>query len=258
MHIQCTYNEEYEIFFKSVVDYVIDCWGDELDLSEVEIIELVDISKFNYETDGKVYNQGKNILVTSRLYDELDILDINKCKDSNTFKLIVSTLYHEMGHASDRKKMLNLYKIVEENPTSEEGVASLFWLEYITEKRNAEKNFVDYDSFCTDVVKSEWRAYKTEFGRAGSDNFAYLCKVLPYFMGRTIDPQKRKKYMGIMKNSLVKEFIIEVDKEIKNLEKEYPFDEPEKLQGLYNIINIFFNKFRDAYEPYWEDSEYMV
>lgn len=64
--------------------------------------------------------------------------------------------------------------------------------------------------------------------------------------------------MGIMKNSLVKEFIIEVDKEIKNLEKEYPFDEPEKLQGLYNIINIFFNKFRDAYEPYWEDSEYMV
>ena len=145
---------------------------------------------------------------------------------------------------------IEFYKIVKENPTSEEGVASLFWLEYITEKRNAEKNFVDYDSFCTDVVKSEWRAYKTEFGRAASDNFAYLCKVLPYFMGRTIDPQKRKKYMGIMKNSLVKEFIIEVDKEIKNLEKEYPFDEPEKLQGLYNIINIFFNKFRDAYEPY--------
>lgn len=102
--------------------------------------------------------------------------------------------------------MPNLYRVVEENPTSAEGVASLFWLEYIAEKRSVEKNLVDHDSFCTDIAKSEWRAYKTEFGRAGSDNFTYLCKVLPYFMGRTIDPQKRKKYMGIMKNRLVKEF----------------------------------------------------
>ena len=250
MRVQCTYNQEYEIFLKAVVDYVIERWGDELDLSGAETIELVDISEFNYETDGKVYNEGKNILVTSRLYDELDVLDINKCKNSNTFKLIVSTLYHEMGHVSDLKKMPNLYSIAAENPTSAEGIASLFWLEYIAEKRNAEKNLVDHDSFCTDVAKSEWRAYKTEFGRAGSDNFTYLCKVLPYFMGRTIDPQKRKKYMEIMKNRLVKEFVIEVDKEIRKLEKKSPFDEPEKLQGLYDIINIFFNKFREAYEPY--------
>ena len=73
MRVECAYNQEYEIFLRAIVDYVIDRWGDELDLSEVETIELVDISKFNYETDGKVYNQGKNILVTSRLYDELDI-----------------------------------------------------------------------------------------------------------------------------------------------------------------------------------------
>lgn len=250
VRVQCTYNQEYEIFLKAVVDYVIECWGDELDLSGVETIELVDISEFNYETDGKVYNEGKNILVTSRLYDELDVLDINKCKNSNTFKLIVGTLCHEMGHVSDWKKMPNLYRIVEENSTSAEGVASLFWLEYIVEKRNAEKNIVDHDSFCKDVAKSEWRAYKTDLERAGSDNFTYLCKVLPYFMGRTIDPQKRKKYMGIMRNRLVKEFVIELDREIKKLEKECPFDEPEKLRGLYNIINIFFNKFREAYEPY--------
>ena len=64
--------------------------------------------------------------------------------------------------------------------------------------------------------------------------------------------------MGIMKNRLVKEFVIEVDKEIKKLEKEYPFDEPEKLQDLYSIINIFFNKFREAYEPYQEGWEYMA
>ena len=61
-----------------------------------------------------------------------------------------------------------------------------------------------------------------------------------------------------MRNRLVKEFVIELDREIKKLEKECPFDEPEKLRGLYNIINIFFNKFREAYEPYQEGREYMA
>lgn len=40
MRVQCTYNQEYEIFLKAVVDYVIERWGDELDLSGAETIEL--------------------------------------------------------------------------------------------------------------------------------------------------------------------------------------------------------------------------
>ena len=47
-------------------------------------------------------------------------------------------------------------------------------------------------------------------------------KYYHILMGRTIDPQKRKKYMEIMKNRLVKEFVIEVDKEIRKLEKKVP------------------------------------
>ena len=67
MRVQCTYNQEYEIFLKAVVDYVIERWGDELDLSGAETIELVDISEFNYETDGKVYEMhrtGKSLTLS--------------------------------------------------------------------------------------------------------------------------------------------------------------------------------------------------
>ena len=249
MQIECTYNSAYEKFLKEVVAYVINFCGAELDLSGIEKIELIDSGEFEYETDGKIYNEGRNLIVTSRLYDQLEQLNIKDIENTENFQLIVNTLYHEMGHASDWKKMPRLYGLVEENATSALGLASLFWTEYLAEKRSSEKGLVSYDSFCLDVAQSEWKVYKVDFCKVGTDNFFYLCKVLPYFMGRTIASEKREKYLGIMKNSLVKEFILELDQEIKHLEKEYPFDAPEKLRDLYDIMNKFYKKFKKAFMP---------
>lgn len=64
MQIECTYNPAYEKFLKEVVAYVIDLWGADLDLSGIEKIELIDSGEFEYETDGKIYNEGKNLIVT--------------------------------------------------------------------------------------------------------------------------------------------------------------------------------------------------
>ena len=49
MRVQCTYNQEYEIFLKEVVDYVIERWGDELDLSGAETIELQALNEYGKE-----------------------------------------------------------------------------------------------------------------------------------------------------------------------------------------------------------------
>ena len=49
MRVQCTYNQEYEIFLKAVVDYVIERWGDELDLSGAETIELQALKEYGKE-----------------------------------------------------------------------------------------------------------------------------------------------------------------------------------------------------------------
>lgn len=59
MRVQCTYNQEYEIFLKAVVDYVIERWGDELDLSGAETIELVDISEFIMRQMVKYIMKGR-------------------------------------------------------------------------------------------------------------------------------------------------------------------------------------------------------
>lgn len=49
MRVQCTYNQEYEIFLKAVVDYVIERWGDELDLSGAETIEIQALNEYGKE-----------------------------------------------------------------------------------------------------------------------------------------------------------------------------------------------------------------
>ena len=49
MRVQCTYNQEYEIFLKAVVDYVMERWGDELDLSGAETIELQALNEYGKE-----------------------------------------------------------------------------------------------------------------------------------------------------------------------------------------------------------------
>ena len=70
MRVQCTYNQEYEIFLKAVVDYVIERWGDELDLSGAETIELQALNEY-----------GKEIIVVGEgemakcFYHELEHLD---------------------------------------------------------------------------------------------------------------------------------------------------------------------------------------
>ena len=49
MRVQCTYNQEYEIFLKAGVDYVIERWGDELDLSGAETIEIQALNEYGKE-----------------------------------------------------------------------------------------------------------------------------------------------------------------------------------------------------------------
>ena len=249
MKIQCLYSEKYERFLEETVEYIIARWGNELDLSGLEIIELKESDKYQINSEGRTYNKGKNIVLSSDTYDQLDELAIEKMADSEKFKSIVNTIYHEMGHASDWKKMPQLYGMVEDNSESSLKIASLFWLEYLAEKRSSEKGLVNHNSFCEDFVTREWKAYRIDFNDIDTENFIYLCKILPYFMGRTIEQQKRTTYLTIMKNTLLKEMIVELDHEIKVLEVQYPFDDPEKLNDLYNILNQYCKKFKRAFRP---------
>lgn len=249
MKVFCNYNKEFDEFLKKTVNYTINKYGQYLDVTDIEEIELQDIKNFPYETDGKTYDEGRKILLTSRLYELLPSFDIRKIKNDINFKMLISTQFHEMGHATDWKRMPNLYNAVIMHPTSEDGIASLFWVEYLAEKNSQTFFPLNYDSFCMDFANSHWRAYKSDLESTGHDNFTYLCKVMPYFLVRTIEPDKRKQYLGIMENQLLKDFILEISEEIERLESIPFFDDTKELGELYDIINKYFVEFQKAYKP---------
>jgi len=249
VNIICRYNKKLEDFLKSVVEYTLGKYGQELNLVNLQQIELINISKFNLEKDGSTDKNGTRIIVTSRLYDMLPCFSIEKIEKDTNFKKIVNTLYHEMGHITDWVRYPKLYAEAETMENVKVGLPALFWLEYIAEKRSCLKNDYDNFEFCNQFVKRQWHAYYSNFYDIKESNFLYLNKMLPYFLARTVDTNDREKYVNEINNELLKNYIQELRVEVDRLEKLLPFDEAEKLNILYGIMNKYYDGFCKKYKP---------
>lgn len=250
MNVFCKYNNDLERFLKNVVEYTIKLYGENLDISEVQEIELVDIKEFEYDTDGRTYAGGKKIFLTSRLYDLLPSYDVTELEENEIFKLIVNTIFHEMGHATDWKLFPNIYKVAEDMNDMKQSLPAIFWLEYLAEKRSSVQGLLtdNEEKFCDDFVKRRWRANKIDFSSASENNFFYLNKALSYFMGKTTKANIRDKYLDKMVNLLLKEYVLDLEVEIDKLEKTMPFDNVLVLRGLYDIMNKYYKKFKIKYK----------
>jgi hypothetical protein len=247
LKVICEYDKELDLFLKEVVKYTIDLYGDDLCLDSIKIIELRNINEFGYDTDGRTLEDGSVIWVTSRLYEKLPSYNIKELEDNNDFIMLVNTLFHEMGHATDWMAMPQLYAAAIDMNNNKSMLTSFFWLEYLAEKRSSSNGRVNVSKFCDDFVKRSWRAYKVNFETCTEDNFFYLNKALSYFMGRTLNVDIRKKYMTVMSNVILKEYIEELDVELKRLEGKMPFDEVSLMEQLYEIMNKYFKKFKQKY-----------
>lgn len=249
MNIICQYNKELEHFLENVVEYTLRKYGQELNLANLQEIKLMNISEFDLQKDGTTYENGTKIIVTSRLYDMLPCFSVEKLEDNSNFKMIVNTLYHEMGHITDWAQYPQLYAEAESMNNKKVGLPALFWLEYLAEKRSCSKDESNNAVFCKQFVERRWHAYYCNFDDLDENNFFYMNKVIPYFMARTIDMPTREKYMSEISNKLLIDYIGELRVEVDRLEEMLPFDEPEKLNNLYNIMNKYYKKFCDSYSP---------
>lgn len=87
----------------------------------------------------------------------------------------------------------------------------------------------------------------SNFSNFIDNNFLYLTKILPYFLGRTTPENVRQEYITKIKNNVLIDYIGELDNELKNLETKGIFDDLDILNSLYRIIKkyerIFINKF---------------
>ncbi len=247
MKVFCKYDGQFDDFLKNVVKYVIDVLGNELCIDDLEEIELIDKKELSIETDGRTLANGKKIILTSRLYTQLPEYDISKLENSVDFKLIVTTLYHELGHVSDMKTMPNIYAATQNSNNEKQMLSSYFWVEYLAEKRSTSIGLVDYSNYCNNFVKRQWNAYKLNFETYSEDNFFYLCKTLSYYMARTIKSNTRKTYNAKMVNSLLNEFVIAIGQELIYLEHKLPFDNVETLDNLCGILHKYYLKFKTQY-----------
>ncbi|QUH18666.1 hypothetical protein [Alkaliphilus sp. B6464] len=133
-------------------------------------IELIDIKEFSYDTDGRVCDGGKKILVTSRPYDKLPTYRIEELKDNVDFIMIVNTMFHEMGHVMDWASMPNLYAAAENTNDGKAMVTSVFWLEYLAEKRSSIEGLVNHSDYCDDFVSRKWKSYKFDTENTSESN----------------------------------------------------------------------------------------
>lgn len=251
MKVYCSYNQELHNFLNKVVKLILNEYGPQLNLATLEEIELVNKNEFEYEKDGETVSNSK-IIVTSRLYELLPTLNINQLKDNNYYKQLKQTIFHEMGHINDMVYMPNLYKYVLENSQKKTVnyifMSSLFWIEYIAEKRSFGFEKLYDMEICDDFVEAKWEcSMSSNFTHFYDDNFYYLTKILPYFLVKTRPEDVRQEYVFKIKNSLVKKYIEELDVELKYLESIGIFDDLGLLNNLCNIIKkyekLFLNKF---------------
>ncbi len=246
MKVICKYDRDLEAFLKKTVRYTLNKYGKDLNLSRLEKIELKSISEFEIETDGRSYD-GTTIIVTSRLYDTLPSHDIRKLKSNKDFRVIVNTLYHELGHISDWTEYPTIYKYGSEMEEPRRGLPALFWLEYLAEKRSFNTGENDKSDFCTQFVERKWHPYKCDFEHASIDNFFYLNKSLPYFIVGISDKNAYEYYIGQIDNKMLVEYIDELIQELNRLETLLPFDDVDILANLYKIMNDYYKRFKKKY-----------
>ena len=247
MKIYCSYNQEFHIFLNKVVELILQEYGSQINISSLEEIELVNKNEFEYDTDGRVEGNSK-IIVTSRLYELLPSYEIESLHNNKEYKLSKRTLYHEMGHINDMVLMPNLYKCAFIDDNNKEQIVSQFWLEYLAERRSDGFEGIENFDLCEQFVKESWKCTMISLdSNYNSKNFAYLVKVLPYFMVATQEPTIRNHYISQIKNNLLKEFICELNNEILELEKRDLFDDVAMLSGIYDIINKYYKKFYDCF-----------
>lgn len=252
MKVYCSYNQEFHEFLNKVVKLILDKYGSQLNLDTLEEIELIYKEDLPYETDGKVLNESK-IIITSRLYELLPSLKIDNLSNNDDYTMLRKTLYHEMGHINDMVFMPKLYTCVLENfengNINADSISSLFWIEYLAERRTVFFENVYNLEICDDFVKGKWHCSMTDpYSHYGEKNFYYLTKLLPYFMARTNRQDLRQQYLSRVQNNLLIEYINEIDAELKYLEANGPFDDPIVLKGLYGIIDKHFNRFMNKYK----------
>lgn len=238
--------KKYDSILVILVDRVISKYSDQLNIDSLEVIWLKDVKEFSLPIDGRSENRGKTIIITSRLFDLLSFDNAGNVVEDETYQALENTLYHEIGHLTDRGIFSEIYNIAEnENSEWIDIVVSIIWIEYVAQKRTR-INTKETREFCANFINMDWEPYRVDFD-PHSKSFSYLNKTIPYFMARA-ELIYGKYYMDNIENEVVRNYIVELQQELIKLEELIPFSEYKKLSRLKGIVEKYYMIFKKEYK----------
>lgn len=248
MKVVCRYDADLQRFLNEVVDFCMDKYGKGLQLKQLQEIELKEKSELNYKKDGMICENGEKIVLSSRLYEMLPRLDIEKLSNNDTFKLLIYSLYHEMCHVSDFEIYPQLYHRAVHTQNKWDALAMIFWLEYLVEKRCCQRlGIIEcelYEQFKN--KKLCCNIFDTITGDVS--NFFYFSKCLSYLVARIMWGEGKNEYLQQISDLLLKEYVEKLVEELSKLEKQGFFDDENKLSQLIFIMKRYYKKSLHAYE----------
>ncbi len=248
MKVVCQYDVDLQRFLKEVVDYCIAKYGEGLHLNQLREIELKNKSVFNYEKDGMICENGKKIVLSSRLYEMLPTLDIEKINNDDKFILLIYSLYHEMCHVSDFEVYPYLYGRAVHTQNKWEALAMIFWLEYLVEKRCFQRLGIIKCELYEQFQSEKLCCNKFDTNTANVSNFFYFTKSISYLVAKIMWQNETKEYLQQICDRLLKEYVEELVEELYKLEEQGFFDDEKKLSQLINIMKRYYKKCLYAYD----------
>lgn len=242
MRVFCDYNQDFDRFLKTVVEYVMEKYSENLDLRNVEEIELVREVK-NSPTDGR-FSESR-IVVTERLFKMLPTLDISKLKGNGVFEEIVGALYHEMGHATDSVRMPALYSRVFNGRCDElENWAIKAFLEFVAERRTRFIGTEEYDIYCESIKSALWNVYENNYP---NDAFFNCTMLFVYFIIKTDVKRNRNQFLGDDSSKLLLEYANVLEEALLAVYNQLPFNEIEKCIPIADVMRKYMPLFEQAY-----------
>ena len=169
-------------------------------------------------------------------------------RGTEAFESVVSTLYHEMGHATDMTKMPAMYAYVASADEITPAVfATFLFLEYVAEQRTADLSIGEYPIFCDQIATGLfWNRYGKEDPYTA---FLRMSKYLVYFIVKVDVLKKREYYLDKTKDSLFTEYANALGKALETVYVRLPFDDYKLCGEIEAVMNRFMLAFKDKYSP---------
>ena len=251
MKVFCSYDSKYDCFFKQLVEYVLERYGDALDISSVREIELVKEIDGIDPPDGRLVENGKKILIAERKIRELPHLNIAQLGGEESFKSVVETLYHEMGHATDMVNMPSMYACVFAANASIDGMsleafATLLFLEYVSQQRTSNLAIGEYATFCDQIASGLWNKYENHDSHWA---FLYVSKLLVYFIIKANVLNKKIFYLEKAKEPLLSEYALALEEALNTVYARLPFDDCDQCVEIVEVMRKYEIGFKGRYAP---------